>query len=184
MLRLESWGQRGTMVYTNGFKARMVRRMAGTERISANLLSQEVGIAQPTLSRWLRDARRVEGMNDKHGKSGQGGKKKTWSAEEKLRVLGEATRLTDEELGAFLRSKGVHEATLNEWQKAAVAGLEPASSARRKKSPEAKKIKELERDLHRKDKALAEMAALITLQKKAQAIWGDGGDGTDTKKGT
>jgi hypothetical protein len=34
----------------------------------------------------------------------------------------------------------------------------------------------LERELRRKDKALAETAALLTLRKKAQAIWGDGED--------
>ena len=110
------------MIYPDGFKARMVRRMAGAEGISANLLAQEVGITQPTLSRWLREARRVEGMNGKK-KSGQRSKSKTWSAEEKLKVLGEAARLTDEELGKFLRSEGVHEATVREWQEAAAAGL-------------------------------------------------------------
>ena len=36
-----------------------------------------------------------------------------------------------------------------------------------------KRIKELERELRRKDKALAETAALLVLKKKAQAIWGD-----------
>jgi len=173
------------MVYSDGFKARMVRRMAGAEGISASLLSQEVGITQPTLSRWLRDARRVEGMSGGKKKSGQRSKSKTWSAEEKLRVLGEAARLTDEQLGEFLRSEGVHEATLREWQEAAAAGLASASGARRnKKSPEAKRVKELERELRRKEKALAEMAALITLQKKVQAIWGDGADDTDTRSGT
>jgi transposase-like protein len=172
------------MIYSDGFKARMVRRMAGAEGISANLLSQEIGIGQPTLSRWLRDARRFDGMSDKK-KGGQRSKAKSWSTEEKLRVLGEAARLTDEELGQFLRREGVHEATLREWQDAAAAGLASASSTRRnKKSPEAKRVKELERELLRKEKALAEMAALITLQKKVQAIWGDEGDNTDTRSGT
>jgi transposase len=172
------------MIYSDGFKARMVRRMAGAEGISANLLSQEVGIGQPTLSRWLRNARRIGGMGDKK-KSGQRSKSKAWSTEEKLRVLGEAARLTDDKLGEFLRKEGVHEATLREWQEAAAAGLASASGKRRnKKSPEAKRVKELERELRRKEKALAEMAALITLQKKVQAIWGDGADDTDTRSGT
>lgn len=172
------------MIYSDGFKARMVRRLAGAEGISASLLSQEVGIAQPTLSRWLRDARRVDGMSDKK-KSGQRSKSKAWSAAEKLRVLGAAAQLSDEELGQFLRREGVHEAILREWQEAAAAGLASASATRRKKkSPEAKRVKELERELRRKEKALAEMAALITLQKKVQAIWGDEADGTDMRSGT
>jgi hypothetical protein len=39
-----------------------------------------------------------------------------------------------------------------------------------------KRIKELERNLHRKEKALAETAALLVLRKKAQAIWGESED--------
>ncbi|MEI2420412.1 hypothetical protein V6O07_09065 [Arthrospira platensis SPKY2] len=35
------------------------------------------------------------------------------------------------------------------------------------------KLQELEREVRRKDKALAETAALLVLQKKLQAIWGD-----------
>jgi len=146
--------------------------MAGAEGMSANALSQEVGITQPTLSRWLRDARSVHGMSDKK-KSVRRSKSKTWSAEEKLKVVGEAARLTDDELGQFLRREGVHEATLREWQEAAAAGLASASGTRRnKKSPEAKRVKELERELRRKEKALAEMAALITLQKKSRPSGG------------
>jgi len=144
-------------------------------------LSKEIGITQPTLSRWLRTASSLSDMQD--GKSK--GKKRTWSAEEKLRVLGDATRLTDEELGAFLRSEGVHEATLLEWQAAATSALGSVPTKRRnKKTPEAKKIVQLERELVRKEKALAELAALITLQKKVREIWGDGGDDMNTRSGT
>jgi len=49
---------------------------------------------------------------------------------------------------------------------------------------EARKIKELERELLRKERALAEVAALLALKKKADAIWGDGDDDTDTRIGT
>jgi len=47
------------------------------------------------------------------------------------------------------------------------------SSKSAKKDPRDKRIKELERELRRKDKALAETAALLVLKKKAQAIWGE-----------
>ncbi len=36
-----------------------------------------------------------------------------------------------------------------------------------------RRIKELERELRQKEKALAETAALLVLRKKAQAIWGE-----------
>ena len=173
------------MTYTEGFKARQVRRMAGPEGITATTLAREIGVPQPTLSRWLRAASNVEGMTDKPHKKETPPRRKRWTPEEKLRVLGRATELGDDELGAFLRREGLHEALLRQWQEAATVALAaPTKSRRGKTSPEAQRVKELERDLRRKEKALAEMAALITLQKKVQAIWGDGGDDTDTESGT
>jgi len=166
----------------------MVQRMAGPEQISANALSKEVGITQPTLSRWLRNASRLDGMQNEKGeksKGSKGSKNRAWSVEEKLRVIAEAARLGDDDLGAFLRNEGVHEATVREWREAAASALAPApAKGRNKKTPEAKKIAQLEGELVRKEKALAELAALITLQKKVRAIWGDGGDDMDTRSGT
>jgi transposase len=105
-----------------------------------------------------------------------------WTAEEKLEAVLEAAALTEEELGAFLRRKGLHEAQLVEWRKAILAGLEkrPGGS---KRSFETKRIRELERELRRKEKALAEAAALLVLQKKVQALWGDEDGDTPPKKG-
>jgi transposase-like protein len=182
------------MVYTAGFKARMVQRMAGPEGLSASALSQEVGLSQPTLSRWLRAARSVEGMNGEHesGKadesSGQRPRKtrsNKYTAEEKLRLVGEAADLSGEELGLFLRQNGLHETTLTAWKAAAQAGLSEAAKARSgRQSPEAKELAALKRELNRKDKALAELAALIALKKRVQEIWGDEGEDTDTRSGT
>jgi len=63
------------------------------------------------------------------------------------------------------------------WREAASAGTETlrplSSDERRELQKERKKNRQLEKDLRRKEKALAEAAALLILQKKAQAIWGD-----------
>jgi transposase-like protein len=48
------------MKYSESFKAKMVQRMAGGR--SANSLSEEVGVNQPTLSRWLREAGRLHAV--------------------------------------------------------------------------------------------------------------------------
>jgi transposase-like protein len=102
--------------------------------------------------------------------------------DEKLAMVLEASRLSDEELGEFLRRNGLHEADLTRWRGEALAGL----GNRRQEKPrssDAKRIRELEKELRRKDKALAETAALLVLQKKVQAIWGDGDDDTLSRKG-
>jgi hypothetical protein len=59
-----------------------------------------------------------------------------------------------------------------------------SKSSRKKVSAEAKRVRELERELRRKEKALAETAALLVLKKKAAAIWGDEDDSTESKNGT
>ena len=73
---------------------------------------------------------------------------------------------------------------MQQWRKEMLNGLETASPAKKNKgkSPEAKRIRELERELYRKEKALAETAALLVLKKKAQAIWGDEGNYTVRRK--
>ena len=159
----------------------MVQRLVGPERTTAHVLSMETGVSQPTLSRWLRDARKIGGMSGKKKNMGAKGARRT--GEDMLRILAKASQLGDAELGAFLREEGVHEATLAQWREAATTGLASACKPKsRKTSPEAKKLKGLEKELRRKDKALAELSALIVLQKKVQAIWEDEDESTQKRR--
>ena len=92
-----------------------------------------------------------------------------WTGEEKLAVVMEAQGLTEEQLGGFLRQRGLHKATLDEWREAVERGARAELAGRTDKqtsSADAKRLRELERELARKDKALAEAAALLVLQKK------------------
>jgi len=173
--------------YSEAFRSRMIARMAGPRAVSANALSQETGVSQGSLSRWLREVGSVEGMTRSSGKT-----KKIWTGAEKLRVLTEAAGLSESDLGALLRREGLHEAQLTEWRLSAEAALggQPVGRGRAKPSSEdlrtAARIKELEREVRRKDKALAETAALLVLKKKVQEIWGtweDEDDTTDARRG-
>jgi len=167
----------------------MIRKMTGPSAMSATALAEESGVSQASLSRWLQLAGTVGDMSkrtakDKSQGSGVSQRPQDWTFLEKLRVVVEAASLPDEELGAFLRREGVHEAQLNEWRVAAAEALDFSRSKERKAtSAQTKRIRELERELRRKDKALAETAALLVLKKKAAAIWGDGDDDTESKSG-
>jgi len=86
-------------------------------------------------------------------------------------------------LGAFLRRRGLHEAQLRQWREAALKGLSDKRPSAPRSQADKRRIRELERELRRKEKALAETAALLVLQKKIQARWGDGEDGTNGKNG-
>ena len=160
--------------FSDAFNARVVQRLIGPGAVSANALAEEVGVSQESLSRWLRAARSVGAMTPSS-------KKKQWTGAEKLRVVTEARGLSGSALGAFLRREGLHEAQLTAWRAAAEAALGAPARPRPGGSPEAKRIQALERELRRKDKALAETAALLVLKKKVQAIWGDGDDITDPR---
>lgn len=105
----------------------------------------------------------------KNKKLGRPRKSEKWSAAEKLRVITEASSLDDSELGAFMRREGLYETDLREMREAALSGLEPV---KRHKGPTAqeKQIKQLQRELRRKEKALAEAAALLVLKKKFHAL--------------
>jgi transposase len=104
-----------------------------------------------------------------------------WTPEEKLAIVLEAASLSEGELGVLLRSKGIPMALLEEWRHQALTGLRgtPQIGATVVGS---KRIKDLERELRRKDKALAEAAALIVLQKKVREALGDEDDDTDPTK--
>jgi transposase len=175
-------------LYSEGFRNRMVERLSGPHAPSANELAGETGVAQSTLSRWLKGAATVApkmAHRDKQ-KTGSASSKRPQdlSAEQKVALVLEAAAVPEAELGAFLRRKGVHEAKLAEWRQqvtqGAVAALRgPSKRDRKAASIEARRVRDLERELARKEKALAEAAALLVLKKKAQAIWGDEDDDTD-----
>jgi len=182
------------MQYSEGFKARMVQKMLDPAAMSACGLSRETGVPQGTLSRWLRKARMVNGVS-KHGTNPTGHgdpaarRPQDWSADEKLEAVIQASSLNEEELGAFLREKGLHEADLVAWRKTVLTASRSAlSGERRRKSrkptKEGRRIRELEKELDRKEKALAEAAALLVLKKKVQQIWGDEDGSTSGRKGS
>jgi transposase len=159
--------------YSAAFKARVVQRLVGPHALSANALAKELGVSQESLSRWLRQARSVGEMPRSNKQQ------KQWTGAEKLRVVTAAAGLTGSDLGAFLRQEGLHEAQLAAWRVAAETALGAPARPRPGGSPEARRIRELERELRRKDNALAETAALLVLKKKVRAIWGDADDTTD-----
>lgn len=179
------------MPYSEKFKLRMIQRLSGPNAPSAMMLSREVGVPQPTLSLWLRRARRLPAMTKEPNEDAQPSEPrnpKSWSAEEKYRVVLEAATVADSDLGEFLRKKGLHAVQLEEWRRVAAEGAKAALTHGRKPGREQPKtdprrVRELERELLRKDKALAELAALVALKKKLELLWGDEGESTPRRSG-
>lgn len=183
------WRQRGNVSgerYSEKFRARMVEKMAGPRGMSGVMLAAETGVPQPTLSRWLREAttlrKKMAKREDDEDEKLVIADAPSRTAEEKFSLVLEAAAVPEAELGEWLRRKGIVAAQLEEWRAHALGGLKSPASQRKEAAADARQIRQLERELARKDKALAEAAALLVLQKKVQAIWGDADDDTDEKK--
>lgn len=163
--------------YTTGFRNRMIERMTGPTAISANALSREVGVSQGSLSRWLLQAPTLGAMTASNQPGSRGRTSKSsqqWSAAEKLEAVIEASAISDADLGAFLRRKGLTEADLNAWRMLATDALgEPTKKQRAKAAADARRIEQLEQKVTRTERRLSGAKALLDLQKKVQEIWGD-----------
>jgi transposase-like protein len=166
--------------YSTKFKEKLVAKALGPDTSIAGT-ARSAGISKATLYTWVQQAR-MGSVTKRRNKGGRPRKTGRWSPEDKLRIISEASALKDEELGAFMRHEGLHEADLEEMRAAALAGLEP-KVVQRGPSREEKRIATLERELRRKEKALAEAAALLVLQKKFQALMEEEGDDTDDTSG-
>ncbi|VAW34637.1 hypothetical protein MNBD_DELTA04-1663 [hydrothermal vent metagenome] len=175
------------MPYSQMFKYKMIQKMIGPDALSATALAKQVDVPQVTLSKWLRKA----GIPSRYALKKQLNGNITmvpkmpndWSAEEKLKAVLEASSLSDEQFGAFLRKKGIHETHLEQWRIQMLGGLGKgrANGKPSRRNADIKRIRGLEKELRRKDKALAETAALLVLKKKVQEIWGDE-DGSTAKR--
>lgn len=179
------------MPYTEAFKSQMVRRMIGPPTVAATSLSQQTGVPQPTLSKWLKQAATVAAMSaldeKRKAETVVAGPKK-WTTAEKLRVVGAAQAVDGAALGELLRREGLHEEQLRLWRDAAAGALDSAEAApagprtaaeRRRLTAANRRVKELEKELARTEKALAKTAALVVLKKKMETYWEAEGEGTD-----
>jgi transposase len=162
--------------YSREIKETMVKKICSPGGPSALRLSRETGISQTALSKWVKQF---------GGKVSQKNRRpEDWSPEERLQAVLECQGLKNEELGEFLRRKGLHTQDVDAWKTeliSFVCEIKKNKRGRPKKNPELVALeaenKKLKRDLRRKDRALAEQTAIVILQKKAQELWGtDEGD--------
>lgn len=96
-----------------------------------------------------------------------------WTAERKMEAVIAYKGMNEQEQGSYLRANGLHSVDLDRWCAEILLAL---SKKPNKRDPKDRRIRELEGELRRKEKALAETAALLVLNKKAQVIWGDSED--------
>ena len=144
--------------YGQAFKDKAVARLLPPESAARNVVAREVGVGAGTLERWREDAQ---------------------SRPARLEAVIITAAMNEAAKSAWCREHGVYPAELDKWRAScttALADPEDARASPRATRADRKRIKELERDLLRKDRALAETAALLVLSKKVAAIFNKGED--------
>jgi len=150
-----------------------MKQLVPPDNFSIREVSKKEGVPEGTLYTWRhRNISKGIVMPSKKPTSPE-----SWSAEQKLAVVVETYSMNTEELNEYCRRKGLYSDHAKSWKKACIAGcfsITKDKQLEREKTKQAKKkIRALEKELHRKEKVLAETAALLTLGKKYDALWAE-----------
>jgi transposase-like protein len=160
------------MRYAKERKEAVLRKMLPPHNRSVVELAEEEGISAATLYLWRKQAR-AEGRLLPDGDSAPEG----WSSADKFAAVLETAALNEAEFAEYCRKRGLYPEQVKRWRLACEqANARDHEQGRRLKAArqeDQQRLRELERELKRKEKALAEAAALLVLRKKAAAIWGE-----------
>src|ERR1700761_5474914 len=146
------------------FKKSAVQKFHSRGNRNVEEVADDLGVSPWSLYKWAKHYATSPGMKKSDRRPQE------WTAAEKLKAVIEFEGLEPEKRGEYLRREGLHAEHLEGWKKSMQAGLEPAkklsAEERAERAEDRRKIQELERDLRRKDRALAETTALLVLKKK------------------
>jgi transposase len=152
--------------YPIELKKSMVSRFLLDPEAQIGEFSRENGIPESCLRDWIRQSENgtLETMSSKKYV-------KTWSLSDKFEALQKFDNLDEIERGKWLRKNGVTAARLDQFRHEIKESLNSLSKEPSKK--DLNKIKALEKELARKESALAEASALLFAKKKLDAFFGD-----------
>ena len=158
--------------YSEHFKVELIHRMMPPNSEGVANISNETGVPEATLYKWKKQAK-SQGLP----LPGKNIKSEKWSPQDKFSVVLETATLSEVELAKYCRSKGLYVEQVKAWRDACMQAnggvAKQATDLQSELKNKNKDIKKLEKELRRKDAALAETAALLVLRKKMNAIWGD-----------
>ena len=159
------------MNYSKELKEAVLRRILPPNNESIAKVAREEGLPENTIRTW-RNRARSEGIAAPARSNSD-----EWSTQDKFLVVVETASMNETELAEYARKKGLYVEQIKAWHDACVNAnggvAKEAAKLNQDLKESEKKRKKLEKEIQRKDKALAEAAALLVLSKKANAIWGE-----------
>ncbi len=150
------------MSFSKEFKQNIVEKVISGSSIQT--LAEEMGISKYSIYQWVRDQR--YGNNSSSRPSGL-------ALLEKQTLLLESRGIQEDDLGEWLRKNGLHSEHLEKWKKEIDQTMQKSNDDKAKIRTLKKENEDLKKDLRRKEKALAEVTALLALKKKLGCLFGD-----------
>ena len=151
--------------YGQTFKNRAVARLLAPESAALEAVARDVGIGVSTLERWRSQTKAKPAQQQ------------VWTAAARFDAVLTTAAMDEAGKSAWCRAHGTYAHQLAAWRTSATQALAEPGEARAsplQTQQARRRIKELERELLRKDRALAETAALLVLSKKVGAIFNMG----------
>ena len=153
------------MRYSRAIKESVLKKVLPPEKRGIREVAKEYGINDQTIRSWIEQMN--NGILNLDAELGPA----YLSNSEKFQLVLESAGIPEEQIGGWIREKGLHSEHLQLWQQELRETAAEKDTQHKQELKESKKrIKQLEKELNRKDKALAEMAALIALKKKLHHI--------------
>jgi transposase-like protein len=166
--------------YPQELKDRLTARLLAPYNESITALARETQIPKDTLYGWRTAALgRVSPTPLTESPAGAAP-----SSDVQCAIVVETARLNEHERGEYCRTKGLYVQQVQAWRERcrAAHGAAPSRAGQEQAREQAREIRHLRGALQRKDQALAEAAALLLLQKKVQARWGEGAAASSTSR--
>ena len=130
-------------------------------QLSIRDFSRQEGIAKSSLYAWCKKFNKHNDVTMNRA---------NLNPEQRFSVVLETAALSEEKLSQYCREKGLYPDQVKQWKQACITANTKVTKVDDK--ADKKRIKELEKELRRKEKALAETAALLVLRKKVNAHFG------------
>ena len=156
--------------YSAERKQAVLKKLLPPYNMSVPALAKEEGISDQTLYNWRTKIKQ-------QGQPVPGNKptSEQWSSEAKLAVIIATAPLSESELSQYCRKNGLFVEQVKCWKEECLGGFQLSAGQKKESKQQAKKDKHeiqlLKKELRRKEKALAETAALLVLRKKLNAFW-------------
>ncbi len=151
--------------HSEEFRRTIVQKMCIPGGKTVTELSQEIGVSDQTLYNW----RKMIQNNVSRGY--QERSPRGWKLSEKYQAVIDSANQSGEELGQWLRKNGLQTTHIELWKqecKSVLSNNEARDEIKQLKI----KIAELEKEINRKDKTIAEVTSLLVLKKKLNKLFG------------